>query len=141
MLCEMIFKQSCGISLVDGTARCPIGGDLDQREWPAKLCIVVHGGSCCLQSTSAKKSLSAFSRSRRHQIRILFYYSTTYRTQFQYIFMPPPVKCSFKPQTHQMLSNAGDQLAAPCDLPPTAGTQHVTMATRGYRLFYRRERW
>ena len=96
MLCEMIFKQSCGISLVDGTARCPIGGDLDQREWPAKLCIVVHGGSCCLQSTSAKKSLSAFSRSRRHQIRILFYYSTTYRTQFQYIFMPPPVKCSFK---------------------------------------------
>ena len=96
MLCEMIFKQSCGISLVDGTARCPIGGDLDQREWPAKLCIVVHGGSCCLQSTSTKKSLSAFSRSRRHQIRILFYYSTTYRTQFQYIFMPPPVKCSFK---------------------------------------------
>ena len=60
-LCEMIFKQSCGISLVDGTARCPIGRDLDQREWPAKLCIVVHGGSCCLQSTSAKKSLSAFS--------------------------------------------------------------------------------
>ena len=40
MLCEMIFKQSCGISLVDGTARCPIGGDLDQREWPAKLCMV-----------------------------------------------------------------------------------------------------
>ena len=61
----------------------------------AKLCIVVHGGSCCLQSTSAKKSLSAFSQSRRHQIRILFYYSTTYRTQFQYIFMPPTVKCSF----------------------------------------------
>ena len=96
MFCEVIFKQSCGISLVDGKARCPIGGDLDQREWPAKLCIVVHGGSCCLQSTSAKNSLSAFSRSRRHQIRILFDYSTTYRTQFQYIFMPPPVKCSFK---------------------------------------------
>ena len=56
---------------------------------------MVHGGSC-LQSTSAKKSLSAFSRSRRHQIRIVFYYSTTYRTQFQCIFMPPPVKCSFK---------------------------------------------
>ena len=60
MLCEMIFKQSCGISLVDGTVRCPIGRDLDQREWPVKLCIVVHGGSCCLQSTSAKKSLYAF---------------------------------------------------------------------------------
>ena len=100
----MIFKQSCGISLVDGTARCPIGGDLDQREWPAKLCIVVHGGSCCLQSTSVKKSLSAFSRSRRPQIRILFYYSTTYRTQFQYIFMPPPVQFSFKAQTSLSLS-------------------------------------
>uniref|UniRef100_A0A8C5BVT3 creatine kinase n=9 Tax=Gadidae TaxID=8045 RepID=A0A8C5BVT3_GADMO len=79
-----------------GVDTASVGGDLDQRKWPAKLCIVVHGGSCCLQSMSAKKSLSAFSRSRRHQIRILFYYSTTYRTEFQYIFMPPPVKCSFK---------------------------------------------
>ena len=95
MLFELIFKLSCGISFVDGTARSLIGGDLDQWEWPAKLCIGVHGGSCCLQSTSDKKSLSAFSRSRRHQIRNVFYYSTTYRTQFQYIFIFSPVKFPF----------------------------------------------
>ena len=92
----MLGSWCCGISLVDGTARSLIGGDLDQWEWPAKLCIVVHGGSCCLQYTSAKKSLSAFSRSRRHQMSNLFYYSTTYRTQFQYISMFPPVKFPFK---------------------------------------------
>ena len=50
-----------------------------------------HCGSCRLQLTSAKKSLSAFSRSRRHQIRNVSYYST----HFQYRFMSPPGKFSF----------------------------------------------
>ena len=51
--------------------------------------------SCRLQSTSALKSLSAFSRSRRQQNRQLCYYSTTYVTHFQHRFMSWPVKCPF----------------------------------------------
>ena len=38
MLCELIFKMSCGITLVDGTARSLIGGDLDQRETGLRSC-------------------------------------------------------------------------------------------------------
>ena len=36
-----------------------------------------------------------FSWSRRHQIRNLCYYLTTYMTHFQYRFMSSPVKFSF----------------------------------------------
>ena len=99
LLCKRHYSSDVGSS---STLICSISRwnkeVSDRRRWSAGVAAseAVHGGSCCLQSTSAKKSLSAFSRSRRHQIRILFYYSTTYRTQFQYIFMPPPVKCSFK---------------------------------------------
>ena len=42
-----------------------------------------HCGSCRLQFTSTKKSLSAFSLSRRHQTRTVCYYWTTYATHFQ----------------------------------------------------------
>ena len=98
LLCKRHYSSDVGSS---STLICSISRwnkeVSDRRRWSAGVAAskAVHGGSCCLQSTSAKKSLSAFSRSRLHQSRILFYYSTTYRTQFQYIFMPPPVKCSF----------------------------------------------
>ena len=67
------------------------------------LCYVPQGvnadwlcGSCRLQSKSDKKSLSAFSRSRRHQIKNVCCYSTKYITHSQYRFMSLPVKCSLK---------------------------------------------
>ena len=99
LLCKRHYSSDVGSS---STLICSISRwnkeVSDRRRWSAGVAAseAVHGGSCCLRSTSAKKSLSAFSRSRLHQSRILFYYSTTYRTQLQYIFMPPPVKCSFK---------------------------------------------
>jgi len=43
-----------------------------------ELSIAMHYGDCCLQSTSTKKSFSAFYRPRRTQIRNLWYFSTTY---------------------------------------------------------------
>ena len=48
-----------------------------------------------------KVSLSAFSRSRRHQIRNVCYHLTTYMTHYQYRFMSPPVKCSFNKESLQ----------------------------------------